>query len=379
MHLRILIIALTLFSLEDLAAQTVGPPELVQLFAQLNDKLQHIDRVSYDFLNITSENGAADSVRMACAAQRSADNIPGLEFKAYAPHWQWGISLADNELTFYNYADTTYTQDSVTGEGLEALSGSLLIYLVNRLPFTPGALQASILYGTITEYAIDTTGESIRVEIAYADTEHIQENRSVYRFNLHTGLFQNAHSTYTDGINQYNREIHYANPQINDDFRNLKQIDALPDTTRWTKAKPPEARPDLAVGDRLPEFSNIVQALELPLPSYDLYLVDVWYFSCAPCQKLSPLIEQLHRQKRPGLAVFGFNLFDSLETIAKYQEMKAITFPSFAGRDTREAYAINAFPKVYLLDGQGRILHVTDGYEEDFIERITPVIEEHLE
>ncbi|WP_116107292.1 TlpA family protein disulfide reductase [Lewinella sp. IMCC34191] len=378
MHLRILIIALALFPFKDLAAQTVDTPELVQLFAQLSDKSQQIDRVSYGFLNITSENGAADTVRMACAAQRNADNVPGLEFKAYALHWQSGISLAGNELTFYNFTDTTYSQRPVTGEGLEELSGSLLIYLVNRLPFAPGALQASILYGTITEYAIDTTGESIRVEIAYADTEYIQKNRSVYLFDLHTGLFQNTHSTYTDGINQYSREIHYANPQINHAFQDLKQIDALPDTTRWTKAKPPEARPDLAVGDRLPGFSEIVQALELPLPSYDLYLVDMWYFSCAPCQKLSPLIEQLHRQERPGLAVFGLNLFDSPETIAKYQEMKAITFPSFAGRDTREAYAINAFPKVYLLDDQGRILHVTDGYEENFIERITPTIEAYL-
>ena len=379
MQLHTLIIALAVFSLESLAAQTVDPPKLVQLFAQLSDKTHSIARVSYDFLQTRSENGVTDTLFMTCAAQRNPANRAGLELKAYAPNWQTGISLTGNKLTFYNYVDTTYSQRTVTKNGMETLSGSSLVYLVNRLPFTLGALQASILYGPITDYSIDTTGESIRVEIDYADTENIQENRTAYRFDLNTGLFQASHSSYTDGINQYDQEIHYVNPRINDAFRDLKEIDALPDTTKWNKAKPAAARPDLAVGDSLPGFTEMVHALDLPQPSYDLYLVDMWYFSCAPCQKLSPLIEQLHLQKREGLAVFGLNLFDPPETIAKYQEMKAITFPSFAGRDTREAYAINAFPKVYLLDGQGRILHVTDGYEEDFIERITPVIEEHLE
>ena len=378
MNLRFALVFAPILYFSGLIAQSTPPPELDQLIEQLSERAGPIQRMSYEYVEITHDGGVADTARVRCVAQANPNNGMGLNFKAFVPRWNSGISLYDHTLSFLDFGDTTYTQRDVENEGGEAFSGSFLQYTVNRLPFAAEGLPALIFHSPITSYSIDTSGSSVLIHLHYADTEFIQDNHTEYRFNRRTGLFESSFSTYTDGINHYQREIQYAGLRINGAAVDIDFVPNLPDTTLWKEAEAVEKRPDLTVGDTLPHFAVIVEALQLPEITYGLYLVDVWYFACAPCQKLSPLIEELHEQNREGLAVFGLNLFDDPETITRYQEMKGITFPSYAGRDEREAYDIYSFPKVYLLDGQGIILHVTNGYEEDFLEWIEPALQANL-
>ena len=375
--LRAIAVLLSLFSAQ-LCAQTTTPAELRQVLTRLSERAASIEQVSYTYVGISLRDGEPDTTRAECAIRKNPKNGMGMNSKFYVPRFNTGISLHEHSLTFFDYADSTYTQREVEEDGSQAFSGSVLEFFVNRLPFHPDMMTGALFHSPIIEYAIDTSGETVQIQVAYADTEFLQDNHATYRFDRSTGFFASSISTYTDGINEYRRVIAYENPRFNEEFRDMTAVPSLPDTTAWSLNVPPQQRPDLAVGDTLPEFDRIVESLELPTTSYRLYLVDTWYFSCAPCQKLSPLIEELYQQKREGLAVFGLNLFDDPETITRYQEMKDITFPSYAGRDGREAYAINAFPKVYLLDRQGRILHVTDGYEPDFLERIEPAIQANM-
>ena len=375
LNLRLALVLAPILSFGGLAAQSTPPPELEQLIRQLSERAETIQRMSYEYVEITHDGGVADTARVRCVAEANPNNGMGLDFKAYVPRWNSGISLHDHTLSFFAFGDTTYTQRDVEKEGSEAFSGSSLRFMVNRLPFSAMSLPALLFHSPIKEYSINTSSPSVVIDIHYADTEFIQDNHTEYRFDQRTGLFESSYSTYTDGINFYHREIQYADPQVNGDAVDIKQVPNLPDPTLWREAEAVEQRPDLTVGDTLPGFTPIVKSLDLPQTANGLYVVDVWYFACAPCQKLSPLIEELYQQNREGLAVFGLNLFDDPETITRYQEMKGITFPSYAGRDEREAYTIVSFPKVYLLDERGIILHVIDGYEEDFLERIIPTID----
>ena len=372
---RLAFVVACTFLLVSLNAQTGPPPELERLIDQLSERAASIERMSYEYVEITSDGGVPDTVRVTCLAQVNPENGMGMDFKAYVPLWNSGVSLYDYTLTFFNFGDTTYTQRDVKKEGKEAFSGSSLQFMVNRLPFAAEALSAILFHSPITDYSINISGPSVLVDVHYADTEFIQDNHTEYRFNQRSGLFESSFATYTDGINVYQRELQYADPQINGEAADIDSVPNLPDATFWSEAEGVEQSPDLTVGDTLPDFAGIVKALNLPHAAYGLYLVDVWYFACAPCQKLSPLIEELHQQNREGLAVIGLNLFDDPETITRYQDMKGITFPSYAGRGERETYDIYSFPKVYLLDKQGTILHVTNGYEADFLERITPTID----
>ena len=359
-------------------AQREAPEELQQLVASLADRAEAVDSVSFTLLEISGDGEGRDTFSSYWSAMPDVDNDLNIKFKALLPGFNAGVALQGELLTFYSFADSTYTQYDLSEDGYGRITGSPLSVTVEHLPFGPDYMHPALLQRSIDSFTIDSTDEVVRVQVAYTDSEYIQQNRSEYRFDRRTGLLRSSVVTYTDGITNRREEVLFTDPRPNEAFEAV-DLSYLPDPSRFSPSPEPSApQPELNVGDTLPNFTTVVGGLELPEDDYELYLVDLWYFACAPCQKLSPLIEQVYRAKHDGLAVFGLNLFDPVETVRKYQQLKGITFPSYVGLEDRDDYLVNSFPTVYLLDSSGKILDRVVGYEEDFIDRITPLIESYL-
>ena len=104
-------------------------------------------------------------------------------------------------------------------------------------------------------------------------------------------------------------------------------------------------------------------------------LVDFWTFGCYNCRNTLPALNRFHeRYNRQGLTIIGVHSpeFETEKDIANVRrEVRSlgILYPVLTDNDylTWNAYGINAWPTVLILDKQGRIrwAHIGEGlYDE---------------
>ena len=100
-------------------------------------------------------------------------------------------------------------------------------------------------------------------------------------------------------------------------------------------------------------------------------LIDFWTFGCYNCRNTLPFIKDWdHRYRSIGLTVIGVHSpeFDDereVENLRREVASLGITYPVVTDNDyqTWNAYKVEAWPTIFLLDKQGRIrwMHVGEG------------------
>ena len=104
-------------------------------------------------------------------------------------------------------------------------------------------------------------------------------------------------------------------------------------------------------------------------------LIDFWTFGCYNCRNTLPFIKDWNnRYREKGLTIIGvhspeFEEERNVENLRRQVSSLGITYPIVTDNDyqTWNAYKVEAWPTVFLLDKQGRIrwMHVGEGaYEE---------------
>jgi len=130
------------------------------------------------------------------------------------------------------------------------------------------------------------------------------------------------------------------------------------------------AAPEPAVG----EWINS-EPLKLKYLRGRVVLIDFWTFGCFNCRNTLPYIKGWHdRYRDKGLTVVGVHSpeFDEerkVENLRKAVASLGINYPVVTDNDyqTWNAYKVEAWPTIFLLDKQGRIrwMHVGEGnYDE---------------
>jgi thiol-disulfide isomerase/thioredoxin len=128
--------------------------------------------------------------------------------------------------------------------------------------------------------------------------------------------------------------------------------------------------PELAAG----EWINS-EPLKLKDLRGRVVLIDFWTFGCFNCRNTLPYIKGWHNRYRDsGLTVVGVHSpeFDEerkVENLRRSVDSLGINYPVVTDNDyqTWNAYKVEAWPTVFLLDRQGRIrwMHVGEGnYDE---------------
>ena len=128
--------------------------------------------------------------------------------------------------------------------------------------------------------------------------------------------------------------------------------------------------PDLAAG----EWINS-EPLKLKDSRGRVVLIDFWTFGCINCRNTLPYINRWHdRYRDKGLTIIGVHSpeFEEEKNVNNLREQVAslsIRYPVVTDNDyqTWNAYKVEAWPTVFLLDKQGRIrwMHLGEGsYDE---------------
>jgi peroxiredoxin len=141
----------------------------------------------------------------------------------------------------------------------------------------------------------------------------------------------------------------------------------------------------LAPGDAVPELS---------LPGLDgkqvslsalrgkVVLVDFWASWCAPCKDEMPFLEAMYRRlKSRGLVVLGVSVDQERENAEAFIAKMKVSFPIV--HDGKHAVADRfkppRMPTSYVLDREGKVRHVHEGFRKSDARKIEQQIEALLQ
>ncbi|PTL79227.1 TlpA disulfide reductase family protein [Vitiosangium sp. GDMCC 1.1324] len=111
-------------------------------------------------------------------------------------------------------------------------------------------------------------------------------------------------------------------------------------------------------------------------------LLDVWATWCEPCRDALPMYQDFakHYASR-GLKVYALNVDEDARAIPPFLEETKVTLPVLV--DTNAVVAekvlrVRGMPTMVLIDRQGKVRYVHEGFAEEFLSKYQAEIEELL-
>ena len=143
-----------------------------------------------------------------------------------------------------------------------------------------------------------------------------------------------------------------------------------------TSAKAPNARPPLEL--KLPRYPSR-KVHNLANDRGNVVLLDVWATWCEPCRVAMPVYERLLKQYRKrGFKVYAINVDEDQDDIRPFIELTKLSLPVLLDQDGEIAetkLGVRVMPTSFVLDRQGRIRHMHEGFAPDSLAKYQAEIE----
>jgi len=139
----------------------------------------------------------------------------------------------------------------------------------------------------------------------------------------------------------------------------------------------------LKVGDAFPDLTRF--QLEGQLPGTlkgRVILVDLWASWCLPCKESFPMLRKLHqRYTDRGLVIIAVSVDEQKGQMERFLEKNPAPFAVVRDATQKLAGAVNArtMPASFLLDQEGRVRFVHDGFTAETGRAYEKEIEELLQ
>ncbi len=181
-----------------------------------------------------------------------------------------------------------------------------------------------------------------------------------------------------DTVSQYEElKLVSFDPKVDESKLTLKSI---PDEMVQRDYVPNKAPEPLTEGTPAPEWSlptltgDTVRLADL---RGKVVLLDFFYKSCAPCCAALPILQSLHEKfKDRGVVVVGIDPYDDpmKDEMATFLSKRGITYTVlFSDNKLSETYRVHAFPTLFILDRDGKIVKIHTGFSktmEDDLEEL---------
>ena len=139
-------------------------------------------------------------------------------------------------------------------------------------------------------------------------------------------------------------------------------------------------------GQPAPDFalkSSTGQNLRLSEYRGDVVMINFWATWCGPCRQEMPLLDELYaRYQRVGFNLLGVNIDDdSSRAMAMIREL-GVSFPVLfdASKDVSRLYEVDAMPVTIIVDREGNVRHVHQGYkpgyEQKYLDQVRALLRE---
>ena len=110
-------------------------------------------------------------------------------------------------------------------------------------------------------------------------------------------------------------------------------------------------------------------------------LINFWATWCGPCRQEMPLLQALHdKYQRAGLVLLGINIDEERDEAIEMARTLQISYPILFDerKDVSRAYQLGTMPLTVLVDREGVVRYVSEGYKPGYEQRYTEHLRELL-
>jgi peroxiredoxin len=115
----------------------------------------------------------------------------------------------------------------------------------------------------------------------------------------------------------------------------------------------------------------------------EVVLINFWTTWCGPCRQEMPLLDEIYgKYRRAGLVLFSVNLDEegNLDAAREMATTLKISYPVLfdARKDVSRAFQASTMPLTVLIDREGVVRYVSEGYKVGYEVRYTDKLRELL-
>ena len=139
-------------------------------------------------------------------------------------------------------------------------------------------------------------------------------------------------------------------------------------------------------GQPAPDFalkSSSGDNLRLSEHRGDVVMVNFWATWCGPCRQEMPLLDELYsRYQRVGFSLLGVNIDDNSSKAMNMISELGVSFPVLFDnrKEVSKLYNVDAMPVTVIIDREGTVRYVHQGYkpgyEEMYLDQIRSLLRE---
>lgn len=128
---------------------------------------------------------------------------------------------------------------------------------------------------------------------------------------------------------------------------------------------------------RLPALQGTSTLALADLRGKVVYL-DFWASWCGPCRQSLPELEKLRNKYAPHFEVFAVNLDEKPADGLKFLEKYPVSYPVVSDAEARfpEMFRIKGMPTSYIVDREGNLRYVHEGYRDGDAQKIESLIKQ---
>ncbi len=113
----------------------------------------------------------------------------------------------------------------------------------------------------------------------------------------------------------------------------------------------------------------------------EVVILNFWATWCGPCRQEMPLLDELYtKYRRAGLVLLSINIDQETEPAAEMAQTLGVSYPVLL--DTRnevaKAYQLGTLPLTVLIDREGAVRYVSEGFKPGYEKRYTEKLRELL-
>lgn len=248
----------------------------------------------------------------------------------------------------------------------------------NKSPFKIMMLKDTVINRALSSHIIATVTDTID------NNEHLHTNRNFY-VNKQTGLPNliviEGRYKYAGAINNYYDETKYF------DYKTDQPDVTVADFTIPKNFKPRKEEPAppalLNTGTIAPDwtlFDANDKKLSLSQLKGKIVLLDFYFIGCAGCMaSIKPLNAIYEKYKNKDLIIASLSERDSKKAVLDFEKRYKINYTGYVNTaDVVKSYHVSGFPTFYFIDKEGMIRSAFVGYNDDFEEKVTAIIDKIL-
>lgn len=281
-----------------------------------------------------------------------------------------------------SFSDTSFFSEKEPVGYVQSLIDGLM-FLNSRYstqPFPIKTLQDTVIDGVTNMHIVANVTDTID------NNEHLYTRREFY-IDKQTGLLTLAtikgrYKFNASGpVNDYYDEVKYFNYKVNQPDVALANF-TVPNTFHPQKRQP--APPALLTSGTIAPDWTLYDVndnkVSLSQMKGKVVLLDFYFIGCSGCMlSLGPLNAIYEKYKNKDVIMTSLTERDGKKEVTAFEKTYKIQYPGYVGAaDVVKAYHVTAFPTFYLIDKEGKIETVIDGYDDDFEQKVTATIDNLL-